>query len=222
MTLDGANDNVIRNPISGISGTAISTDLWLKTVEHDQGSRDRLVRDRRPDRRVPAARPARVGRVREGHLRLHRRHAQRRVVAPPRGDVDLGRRCTAGLQGRRARVLGHGAGRRVDHRGRRTGAGPGPGLPGRWVLDRAGVPGPARRRRDLPHRAHARPGCRPTARPGIAGGTPGTTCADIVDANTCELLARSSPTRAPRCGCRSPRRTAGGSTDRGVGRGRVR
>ena len=31
VSLDGSNDAVIRNPISGISGTALSADLWLKT-----------------------------------------------------------------------------------------------------------------------------------------------------------------------------------------------
>jgi hypothetical protein len=31
VTLDGTNDRVGRNPAAGISGTAISTDLWLKT-----------------------------------------------------------------------------------------------------------------------------------------------------------------------------------------------
>jgi hypothetical protein len=31
VSLDGSNDAVRRNPIAGVSGTAISTDLWLKT-----------------------------------------------------------------------------------------------------------------------------------------------------------------------------------------------
>lgn len=31
VSLDGSNDAVIRNPISGVSGTALSVDLWLKT-----------------------------------------------------------------------------------------------------------------------------------------------------------------------------------------------
>jgi hypothetical protein len=33
VSLDGVDDNVIRNPITGISGTAISADLWLKTTD---------------------------------------------------------------------------------------------------------------------------------------------------------------------------------------------
>ncbi len=33
VELDGADDNVIRNPITGIGTTAISTDLWLKTSD---------------------------------------------------------------------------------------------------------------------------------------------------------------------------------------------
>ena len=33
VLLDGANDNVIRNPIAGVGTTAISTDFWLKTTD---------------------------------------------------------------------------------------------------------------------------------------------------------------------------------------------
>jgi len=33
VSFDGVNDNVIRNPISGVSGTAISAELWLKTTD---------------------------------------------------------------------------------------------------------------------------------------------------------------------------------------------
>jgi glucose/arabinose dehydrogenase len=32
VTLDGANDRIGRNPAAGITGTAITTDLWLKTT----------------------------------------------------------------------------------------------------------------------------------------------------------------------------------------------
>jgi glucose/arabinose dehydrogenase len=32
VLFDGANDNIVRNPIAGIGATAISTDFWLKTT----------------------------------------------------------------------------------------------------------------------------------------------------------------------------------------------
>jgi hypothetical protein len=33
VQLDGADDNIVRNPIAGVGTTAISTDLWLETTD---------------------------------------------------------------------------------------------------------------------------------------------------------------------------------------------
>ena len=68
VTLDGANDNVVRNPIAGITGTAISTDLWLKTTD-TEGSRASSRTPRPPVRRTSSSSATRrtLRGLREGH-----------------------------------------------------------------------------------------------------------------------------------------------------------
>ena len=58
VTFDGANDLVRRSPIAGVSGTAISTDLWLKTTNTTKEAGIVSYAVDLVGGRVPPARPA--------------------------------------------------------------------------------------------------------------------------------------------------------------------
>ena len=101
VTLDGANDRVGRNPAAGITGTAITTDLWLKTTTTKAAGIVSYATTGSVGG-VPPPEPEQLAGVREGHrVAGDRGEAERRAVAPPRGDLDVDRRCRTRLQGRR-------------------------------------------------------------------------------------------------------------------------
>ena len=104
VTLDGNDDTGRQLPGSrDLRQRARASDLWVKSTNTSKEGDARLLRGGRADRGVPAARPARHGRLREGCARLHRRVGERRPVAPPRGHLDVDRGRAACLQGRRPR-----------------------------------------------------------------------------------------------------------------------
>ena len=138
VTLDGANDHGAPQPDRRDLGHRDQHRPLGEDDEHHEGGGDRLVRDdRRRSTSSSCATRERCAVYVKGTPRQHRRRAERRAVAPPRGDVGVGGRRAAGLQGRRAGVLGHACGPGiVAHRGRRAGARPGPGLGRRRLRDR--------------------------------------------------------------------------------------
>ena len=122
VQLDGADDNVIRNPITGIGTTAISTDLWLKTSDttKEAGIVSYAASTSADEFQLRDYRSLRVY-VKGTHCR-HRGLVERRCLASPRRDVELRRWCGARVQGRRAGILQRrsGSGRRFAHGGRRA------------------------------------------------------------------------------------------------------
>ena len=160
VSLDGNNDDVYRKGIGGFPTTAVSAELWLKTSDatKEAGIVSYAASSSADELQLRDA-PVTAG-LREGCEREHRHRPERQQVAPPRGDLEVGRRGGPGVQGRRARLQepGPGASRHVDHRRRHAGAGPGSGQRGWRVRSDPGLPREDGRVRPLPERAHRGPG----------------------------------------------------------------